>query len=334
MDHALFRAKDFELQCGVVLPEAVLSYKTYGELSDAKDNVIVFPSRYAGTHEDQTYLIGPGMALDPASKFIVCCNMMNSGLSSSASNTPAPFAGPDFPLVTQYDNVRLQEQMLREVFGVDEVQLVCGWSMGGQQSFQWASLFGDRVKAMSCFCGQGTTAPHTYAFLEGVKQGIIMDPAWKDGHYDEQPWDGLTAKGRIWSSWALSQEWYRAELWKTDGIETVEDYLAATWDKTYYGRDANDLLGLIATWQACDLGNNPVFNGDRAAAYGAISAKSIILPGRTDLYFPTADNEAEVAMMPNAECREIDSVWSHYAGGGRSEEDTAFVDAALKELLA
>ena len=334
MDYEIYEAGRVTLQCGITLPDCKVAYKTHGTLSAAKDNVVVFPSRYAGTHADQTYLIGPGLSLDPNKYFVICINMLNSGLSSSPSNTAKPLSGPDFPLVTQYDNVLLQERLIREVFGIETVKLVCGWSMGGQQAFQWASLFPDKVEAMSCFCGQGTTAPHTYVFLEGVKQGIIGDPAWQNGYYTEQPWRGLTAKGRIWAGWALSQEWYRAKMWETQGFASLEDYLKGNWDGIYFGRDANDMLALIATWQACDLANNPVYNGDRGAAYGAITAKSIILPGRTDFYFPPADNEAEVAMMPNAECRVIDSMWGHYAGGGRVAEDTKVIDDALKELLA
>ena len=46
------------------------------------------------------------------------------------------------------------------------------------------------------------------------------------------------------------------------GYDTVEDYITGEWDKIYYHRDANDMLSLIATWQACDLGNNPVYGGD------------------------------------------------------------------------
>ena len=51
------------------------------------------------------------------------------------------------------------------------------------------------------------------------------------------------------------------------------------------------------------------------------------------LYFPPEANEAEVAMMPNAELRPIESVWGHLAGGpGFNPPDAAFVDAALREL--
>ena len=334
MDHAVWDAGRVTLQCGITLPQARLAYKTHGHLSAAKDNVIVYPSRYAGTHADQEFLIGPGKALDPEKYFIVCLNMLGAGLSSSPSNTARPLSGPDFPAVTQYDNVTLQERLLREVFGVERVRLACGWSMGGQQAFHWAALFPDRVDAMACFCGQGTTAPHTHVFLEGVKHALIMDAAWNGGRYDSPPYAGLTAKARVWAGWALSQEWYRREMWRTQGFATLEDYLKNYWDGIYFARDANDLLSLIRTWQLCDLAANPVYAGDRAAAYGAITARSILLPCRTDFYFPPEDNIAEAEMMPNAEVRVIESIWGHYAGGGRVAEDTAVIDAALKELLA
>ena len=66
------------------------------------------------------------------------------------------------------------------------------------------------------------------------------------------------------------------------------------------------------------------------AAYGAL-----IMPCDTDMYFRVADNEAEVAQMPNAELKVIHSIWGHLAGfPGVSPSDDAFVDAALQQLLA
>lgn len=332
--YEVFEAGNVALQCGITLMNARLAYATHGTLNAARDNVIVYPTRYGGNHADNDFLIGPGMALDPGKYFIVVPNMLGNGVSSSPSNTPIPLAGPDFPTITQYDNVMLQERLLREVFGVETIRLACGWSMGGQQAFHWAALFPDRVAAMACFCGQAITAPHTYVFLEGVKHALITDPEWKQGRYSEQPWRGLTAKGRVWAGWVLSQEWFRQGIWREMGFQTVEDYLKNTWDAMYYGLDANDMLSLIATWQACDISANPLYQGDRAAALGAITARSIVLPCRTDLYFPPEDNAAEVAQMPDAELRVIDSIWGHYAGGGRNPADTAVIDAALRELLA
>jgi homoserine O-acetyltransferase/O-succinyltransferase len=334
LDYSIFEAGDTPLQCGAQLPGCKLAYVTHGSLNAAKDNVVLYPTRYAGTHAENMYLVGPGKALDPEKYFIVMPNMLGNGLSSSPSNQARPLDGSRFPLVTHYDNVVLQERMLREVFGVERIALAVGWSMGGQQAYQWAALFPDRVRSMACICGQATTAPHTFVFLDGPKYALITADDWHDGDYETPPYRGLTAKARVWAGWALSQEWYRRELWRTMGSESLNDYLTKVWDPIYYRRDGNDLVSMIRTWQACDLGNNPVYQGDREAALRAITARAIIMPCRTDFYFPPEDNAAEVALMPNAELRVIESVWGHYAGGGRNAADTSFIDTALRELLA
>ncbi|HEY1911588.1 MAG TPA: hypothetical protein VGG73_11755, partial [Vicinamibacterales bacterium] len=64
-----------------------------------------------------------------------------------------------------------------------------------------------------------------------------------------------------------------------------------------------------------------------------ISARTIVMPGATDLYFRARDNELEVQQMPNAELRPIPSSWGHAAGRGTNPVDNAFIDHALGELL-
>ena len=50
-------------------------------------------------------------------------------------------------------------------------------------------------------------------------------------------------------------------------------------------------------------------------------------------YEVVVDNEAEVALMPNAVCKPIPGVWGHFAGGGANAVDTKFIDDNLKALL-
>ena len=76
------------------------------------------------------------------------------------------------------------------------------------------------------------------------------------------------------------------------------------------------------------------YRGRLAAALGAIRARAVVMPSRTDLYFPPEDNEIEVAQMPNAELRIIPSIRGHLAGGGGDPEDRAWVSDQLAELLA
>lgn len=98
-------------------------------------------------------------------------------------------------------------------------------------------------------------------------------------------------------------------------------------------RDANDLLAGLRTWQHADISANDVYNGDLRAALGAIRARAIVMPSRTDFLFPMSDSEVEVGQMPNAELRPINSTWGHVAGLGANPPDNEFVDAALRELL-
>ena len=90
----------------------------------------------------------------------------------------------------------------------------------------------------------------------------------------------------------------------------------------------------IWTWRHADIGANALYGGDFDKALGAIKAKAIVMPGQTDIYFPPEDSAYEVEHMPNAEYRPIPSIWGHWAGGGRNPADVAFIDKALKDLLA
>src|ERR1051325_10858080 len=134
-DYEIFDLGDYTLSGGATLRGARLAYKTFGTLSDNRDNAIVYPTWDSGRHWENEWLIGDGMALDPARYFIIVPNMLGNGLSSSPSNTPPPYNGPRFPQVTAYDNVRAQHRLVTEKFGIKHIRLVVGWSMGALQTF-------------------------------------------------------------------------------------------------------------------------------------------------------------------------------------------------------
>jgi homoserine O-acetyltransferase len=124
-------------------------------------------------------------------------------------------------------------------------------------------------------------------------------------------------------------------MWRQAGFSSLEDYLVRGWEGNFLRRDAADLISMLDTWTASDISDNPVYGGNLDAALGAITARSIIMPGSTDLYFTVADSEIETAKMPNAELRSIRSDWGHRAGNPvQSPEDEAFIRRAVQDLLA
>ncbi len=335
LDYEVFELGDVTLQGGATLRGAKLAYKTYGELNADKSNAIVYPTWYSGRHWDNEWLIGAGMALDPATYFIIVPNMLGNGLSSSPSNTPPPYNQARFPNVTFYDQVEQQHKLVSEQFGIETLALVTGWSMGAGQTYQWAVSHPEMVQRACPFCGSSKTSEHNIVFLEGVKGALTADDAFMDGWYERWPSKGLRALARVYAGWGFSQAFYWDQVYRELGYTSLEDFLIGFWEGFFLDRrDPNNLLTMLWTWQHGDIGATPGFDGDHIKALQSIKARMIVMPAEKDLYFPPEDEAYAVRHMDNAELRVIPGVWGHFAGGGANPVDTAFIDHALKELLA
>ena len=334
-DYQTFELGDFALQCARVLPEAQIAYKTYGALNGDKTNLVLYPTSYGAQHYDIEWLIGPGRILDPERFFVVIANMFTNGLSSSPSNCSPELKEGRWPAITHVDNVYAQRRLLQEVFGVERIAMVYGWSMGAQQALHWGALFPDEVARICAICGSAKTSRHNLVFLEGVKAALTGDPAWRDGWFEGRANRGLRAMGRVYAGWAMSQAFYREKLYERTGVNTIEDYIVRFWEGNFLRRDANDLLAQLGIWQRSDVSANGLYSGDLRAALGAIKARSIIMPGRTDLYFTPEDSETETALMPNADYRPIESIWGHRAGNPlQNSQDEMVIKQAVEDLFA
>jgi homoserine O-acetyltransferase/O-succinyltransferase len=326
----VFPLGDLLLQSGEWLPGAKLSWKTHGTLSPARDNVIVYPTSYSAQHPGLEWAIGPDSLLDPDRWFIVIPDMFGNGLSSSPSNTA------DYPnLVTSFDNVAAQRRLLREVFGVDRLAAVYGFSMGAQQAYHWAALAPDAVARAIVVCGSAKTSPHNQVFLASLMAVLEAAPEHLgQGRFSAEPLAARRAFTRNYAGWAMSQDWYRAGLHlSSTGAKTLDEFLDDHWGRGFQ-LSAADLYAQLRTWYAGDISANPLYQGDLAAALGAIRARVLLMPGETDLYFPVADNAAELRSLRSAELRPIPSIWGHAAGAPTTiPEDRAFLRAQLRAWL-
>ena len=327
-----FEVPDFSLQGGESFPLARLVYRTLGELSPARDNVVLIPSWYSGTDvESELCLVGPGRAIDPARHFVVLTNLLSGGVSSSPSNTAAPFEAGRFPRVTLHDNVRLQHKLLTEHLGVERIKLVAGWSMGGCQAFQWGAQFPGMMDAIAPLCCSARTGHFNKIFLLALRRALELDPAFEDGFYRRPPVRGLRAFATIYAGWGFSEPFYRTEGFRQFGATSAADFSARFWEPAILHHDANDLLALLRCWEDGDISAGTAYEGNFDRALGAITARAIVMPGEYDSYFPPVDSHAEVARMPNAECRPIPSIWGHMTLWNPA--DRPFIDSALRELV-
>ena len=332
-DYQSFEAGDVALQSGGVFPSVRLAYKTYGRLNAAKDNVIVYPTSFSAQHFDTEWLIQPGGILDPDRYFIVIPNLFGNGLSSSPSNSNIT----PFPDVSYHDAVAVQRRLLVERFGISGIALVYGWSMGGMQAYHWAACHSDMVERAAVVCGSAKCSPYNRVFLEGVKAALTTDPAFRDGRFVAKPTAGLRAMGRVYAGWAMSHAFYRDEVWREAGFNSLEDYLVRAWDSAFSRRDANDLLAQIGIWQRGDISACAAFGGDMDRAMAAIKARILLMPGQTDRYFDPRDNADDIGRLVNARSAElhpIPSIHGHRAGNPvNNPVDRAFIHAKISALL-
>lgn len=334
-DYQTFDLGSVHLQSGVVFPDAKVAYKTYGELAPDKSNVIVIPSAYSGTHKDLEWQVAADKVLDPGRYFVIIVNMFGSGISSSPSNAAPPFDRGHFPNVTLTDNVRMQHRLLAEVFGIQKVALVYGWSMGGQQAYHWGALFPDAVERICVVCGSARTSTNNLVFLDGIRATLTTDSLWQDSSFPAPPVRGLKAFARVYAGWVLSPTFFREAVYKDMGFPTLEAFQVGVSEAYWLQRDANNLLAQLWTWQNADISANEVYRGDIVKALSAIKAKALIMPSETDRYFEVADNALEMPHLLRAELRPIPSIWGHVAGNPKGvPADTAFLAKGVRDLLA
>jgi homoserine O-acetyltransferase/O-succinyltransferase len=323
---------DLPVERGGVIGDARLAWQAHGTLNAARDNVIVYPCSYGADHEELAWLIGPDGVLDPTRWFIVVPDMFSNGVSSSAADTA------DYPaVVTMADNVRAQYRLLTEHFDATGVAAAYGFSMGAGQAYHWAALYPDFVERAIIVCGSARTSLHNKVFLSGLLRTLEAAPEYLgDGRFSAEPVATLRAFAHIYAGWGLSQDFYRERLFETAlGRPDLDTFLKEDWENSFAQNRAANLYAQARTWQEADISANDLYSGDLAKALNAITARVLLMPGKTDLYFRVADNEAELAHLRRGQLATIPSIWGHWAGSPEViPADLAFLTSHVRSCLA
>ena len=329
-----FALGDFALERGGVIRNCQLAYATLGTLNAAKDNAVLFPHMFSGTSKHMQMYVGNGLALDPARYFVIFPNMLGNGVSSSPHNSPPPIAMADFPAVMIGDDVRAQERLVRERFGIERLELVLGWSMGAQQTFEWAVRFPSMVKRAAPIGGTARDTPHNFLMVQNAMDIIRSDPAFAGGRYTapHAVSAGLKLLAHFFAQIGLSKELYAEEHWRAAGFQSLEQFLRDFWQAWFAPMDPNALLSLLYKWQHADVARHT--DGDLKAALGRITAVVWNMPFAQDMMFTVEECRAEHALTPRGAFKPIPTTWGHFGMLGVAPADKAFIDHTLKALLA
>jgi homoserine O-acetyltransferase/O-succinyltransferase len=222
---------------------------------------------------------------------------------------------------------------LREQFGIEELQLVTGGSMGAQQTYEWAVRFPDKVKRAAPIAGTAKNTPHDFIYTQALIEAITSDPGFRGGWYESSAdvRAGLARHARIWSVMGFSTEFWKREQWRTLGFASADDFQVGFVDAYFQPMDPNDLLCMAWKWQRGDVSR--LTGGVLGAALGRIEAKMYVMPIDEDMFFPVRDCADEQQLIPNSELRVIESVAGHLGLFGVEPTYMEQIDRHLGELL-
>jgi homoserine O-acetyltransferase len=315
VEKKVFTLPSFTTVGGYVLKEAHFGYEMYGNLNAAKDNaILILPyfsgtghaaGKFAETDQQPGYwdtIIGPGKPLDTDRFCIIATDglinqtikdghTVTTGPASIDPSTGKPY-GMRFPILTMRDLVNAQKA-LTDSLGIQKLYAVTGLSMGGFQSFEWATAFPDSTDRVIPVVGLAEVDGYYIGNGDVWSTPIKLDPKWNQGDYygKAEPLDGLSAAFKSLIHQAQSYGSVSKSVdrkWAQDGKDP-----AKSWDNRFMAEqaldnlgeflakinDANSFLYQIKAIQLFVAGDGPVLD----AGLAKVKAKLLLLPAQSDL---------------------------------------------------
>jgi homoserine O-acetyltransferase len=353
------------LKSGAHLPELVIRYEVYGELSSKRDNVILVcapltaDAHAAGFHSEQDKsagwwepLIGPGKAIDTRIYCVICSNNLAGcrGTTGPLSRNPLtgkPY-GSSFPSILIDDMVNAQKALI-EGLGIRKLAAVAGGSMGGFMAMKWAIEYPDWVDR--CIIIASTTRLSGQALgFETVGRGIITaDPAFDSGDYytdgrpavGQGPIEGLKHARKLahityLSALAMERKLVRFDADKRDPSKFrtgsgVEGYLNYQGDKFVERFDANSYLHITWAMDNFDLEHE---YGSLRAAFSNVQCEVLNINLSSDWLFPPHESRKISQELLNnrkvVTSVELDSPYGH---DGFLVEDMPEISSIIQRFL-
>ena len=292
---------DIVLQCGSRLATHDVHYRLEGTLSPDRDNVVLIVHALTGTVRATEWwrgVVAAGAAIDPTRHAVLTATLLGG---CGENIIPHGDAAQTLPSITTRDQAAVLARLL-DGLGISMPLLVCGGSLGGQVTLEFAASFPDRVRAAVVLAAPATQTAQGLAWnaimrraiaVGGVHDGLAL--ARMVGMLSYRTPEGLERRfGRARSA--------RGTFLMNDWLDAHGEKLVARFDAARYG-------ALLDTMDAHDVGRH---RGGISAALGAVANRltGVGIPG--DLLYPAA-SVREWTQAANARYVDLLSIHGHDA---------------------
>ncbi len=307
--------KPFILENQEEISELHIAYHTYGQLNETGSNVIWVCHALTANSDVLdwwTGLFGKEKLFDPDDYFIVCPNILGSCYGTTGPATPLKNQRPlltNFPQITTRD-MAAAHNLLREHLGIEQVKILIGASLGGQQALEWSiqkpSLFDELILI-------ATNARHSaygIAFNESQRLALRSDPTYGNGDVD-----GVKIGLQVARSIAMLS--YRSydgyEKSQTDFDERKDGFSASGYQRYQGLKLANRFNAYSYECLTVAMDSHNVGRGRTSVqdALQKISARTLCIGIRSDLLFPPKEQLEIASHVENSYYIDIDSDYGH-----------------------
>ncbi|WP_374164189.1 homoserine O-acetyltransferase [Arcticibacter sp. MXS-1] len=309
--------KPVKLEKGGELAGVEIAYHTYGKLNEKKDNVVWVCHALTANADVFDWwkgLFGENDLFNPREHFIVCANILGSHYGTTNPLSVDPATGEPyyltFPEFTTRDMATLH-QILADHLEIDDISVLIGGSLGGQQAMEWSLAQPDRIDRLILIATNAFHSPWGIAFNESQRLALAADPTFRLADPDAGK-AGLKAARSIallsyrnYNTYGISQQEVSSE--KTD------DFKASSY-QNYQGEKLVKRFNAHSYWyltKAMDSHNIARGRGLPEDVLKRIQARTLVIGITSDLLFPPAEQEFLARHISEASYVEIDSFYGH-----------------------
>lgn len=315
--HIFQYQKTFTLESGTTLPEIEIAYHTYGNFEAGKSKVVWVCHALTANSDAADWwkgLVGENDFFSPSGYFIVCANVLGScygttGALSSNAETGKPYYS-EFPHVTIKDMVQAHI-LLRKQLGIEKIHVAIGGSLGGQQVLEWAVTEPDVFENIIPIATNARHSAWGIAFNEAQRMALKADSTW--GNESEHAAnEGLKAARAIAM---LSYRHYNTfQQTQTDTENKADNFKASSYQQ-YQGEKLAKRFNAYAYYTLSKAMDS--HNVARGRNYSVeeilktIKARACCIGLNTDILYPPHEQQFLAQHIPNAEYKEIETLFGH-----------------------
>lgn len=309
--------EDFELESGAVLHGIEVGFNTFGTLNKNRDNVVWVCHALTANSDVFDWwkgLFGENDYFNFDEHFVVCANVLGSAYGTVSPLHVNPTTGQPyylaFPDFTIRDIVKAHG-LLADHLGINQVEILLGGSLGGQQAIEWSIIEPDRIKNLILIATNARHSPWGIAFNESQRLAITTDRTFYGGAPDGGS-KGLKAARSIallsyrgYKTYAITQQ--------EDEDDVIDNYKASTY-QNYQGQKLVNRFNAYSYWyltKAMDSHNVGRGRNGVDKALSLIKARTLVIGITSDVLFPIEEQQYLFRHIPKSAFAEFDSFYGH-----------------------